>query len=305
MGAMMNIAVGLTVASSLGVLVDRIAAIVNDDVITLSEVRAAAEPMEDPDSSEAERERLYRDVLDDLIADRLLEQQVRESEIQITEADLERAIQDILNQNNISEAELRQALAARNMSMSQYREDLRSQLRRLKVINQNVRSKISISDADVEDAYQRRVRDEEKKEFVEISHIYIPFDDAPEQTRAAAVAARERVLAGESFEAVARDVSKGPTASSGGSLGEVAVEGLLPGLADAVASMSVGDISSPVEAGPGLHVVRLEDRRFEAGTKIEQVAPQLREELYQREMQKQMELWLDELESESTVDRRL
>lgn len=288
-----------------GVLVDRIAAIVNEDVITLSEVRAAAKPLERAGQSEAERQKLYEDVLDDLIADRLLEQQLQGSDVEVTEADLERAIQDILRQNNISMSQLEQALASRDMSMSQYREDLRQQLLRLKVIDRNVRSKITITESDVEEEYRRQTRDEDKKEIVRISHIYIPSQGDPEAARAAAAVARRRVVEGEAFADVARDVSKGPTASSGGSLGELEVAGLLPGLARAVAPLAAGEISEPAEAGPGFHVVLLEERRFEAGTPFEEMAPRLREQLYQREMEKQMDLWLDELEAKSAVDRRL
>lgn len=304
MGPLTTLLLALATADP-GVLVDRIAAVVNDDVITLSEVRAASRPLEQPGQTEAERQRLMSDVLDDLIADRLLEQQIRESEVEVTEADLERAVQDILRQNNITREQLEQALAARNMSMSQYREDLREQLLRLKVIDRNVRSKITITETEVEEAYQREIRDQDKTELVTISHIYVPFGDAPAAARATAEAALERVRQGEAFEDVAREVSQGPTASTGGSLGELAVGGLLPGLARAVASMEVGDLSEPVEAGPGLHVVRLDARRFEAGTPFEEMAPKLREQLYQREMEKQMRLWLDELESKAAVDRRL
>jgi peptidyl-prolyl cis-trans isomerase SurA len=293
-------------ATGPGILVDRVAAVVNDDVITLSEVRAAAKPLEQSEQSKADRERLYRDVLDDLIADRLLEQQIRDSEVEVTEADLDRAVQDILRQNNISEAQLEQALAARDMSVSQYREDLRTQLQRLKVIDRKVRSKINISEREVEEEYQRRVRDEEKREFVRISHIYIPSEGDPEAARAAAKAARQRVMmAGQPFEDVAKAVSKGPTAAEGGSLGELAVSGLLPGLAEAVAGLSEGELSEPVEAGPGFHIVRLEERRLQASTSFEELAPKIREQLYQREMEKQMDLWLDELEAKAAVDRRL
>jgi len=305
MGSMMVAALALAVSAGPGILVDRIAAVVNDDVITLSEVRAAAKPLEQSDQSEADRTRLYNDVLDDLIADRLLQQQIRESEVEVTEADLDRAVQDILRQNGISEMQLEQALTARDMSLSQYREDLRDQLQRLKVIDRNVRSKINISETDVEEEYQRQIRDEEKQELVTISHIYLPMAGDATSALAAANAARERVLAGEAFEAVAKDVSQGPTAKEGGSLGELAVAGLLPGLAAAVAPLEPGELSPPVEAGPGFHVVRLEARRLQGSTSFEELAPKLREELYQREMEKQMDLWLDELQAKAAIDRRL
>ncbi len=286
-------------------LVDRIAAIVNDDVITLSEVRLASQPMLQGGQSAAERDKLYQDVLEDLISQRILEQQVEASAIQVTESDVDRAVQDILRQNNITESQLEQALVAQNVSMAQYRENLREQLRQLKVVDQKVRSKDSISDQDIREEYDRVTRSEERKEFVEISHLFFLAGDDPEGARAAAEAARARVDDGENFADVAKEVSKGPTAADGGSLGKLAVDGLLPELAAAVEPLEPGEMSGPVEAGSGYHIVLLQAREFQASQSLEEMTPRLRERLYQQAMERQMQLWLEELKANSAIDRRL
>src|SRR5690349_21402078 len=91
-------------------LVDRVVAVVNDDVITLSDVEKAAKPFAEQADTDEKRKALNRDILDQLIAEQLISQQVNEAKIDVTEDEVERAIKDILKQNNINEDDLKQAV---------------------------------------------------------------------------------------------------------------------------------------------------------------------------------------------------
>jgi len=284
-----------------GQLVDRIAAVVNDGVITLSEVREAAEQAQPGEKSERKRDRLYKDVLDTLISERLIAQEIEASDIEITEQDIDRGVQDVLQQNDISEADLRQILASRGMAMSQYRRDLGQQLKRLKLVDMNVRVKVTVSEKEIKEEYERRVRREGQQPYVEISHFLFTGEGAEARAREA----RQRVEEGEDFEAVAKEVSEGPTASAGGSLGKLSLEGLLPELAKAVEPMEPGELSPPIQTPNGVHVLRLDGRGFEASIPYEQMAPQIREDLFQKQMQQKMQIWIEELEADANVDRRL
>ncbi|MEM1024536.1 MAG: peptidylprolyl isomerase [Myxococcota bacterium] len=284
-----------------GELVDRIAAVVNEDVITLSEVSEAAEAAQPGPLSERKRERLFKDILDTLISERLIEQEIQSSDIEVTEQDVDRAVQDVLQQNEITENDLRQILASRGMAMSQYRRDLGQQLKRLKLVDMNVRVKVNVSEKEIREEYERRVRQEGQKPFVEISHFLFTGEDAAEKAREA----RARVVGGEAFEKVAQSVSEGPTAAQGGSLGRLDLAGLLPELARAVEGLEPGQLSAPVPTPNGVHVLRLDGRGFEASTPYEQLAPRIREELFQKQLQQKMQIWVEELEAQANVDRRL
>lgn len=291
-----------------GMLLDRIVAIVDGDIITLSEVEAglaqALEVSRDAESiSGAERDALLQEVLDQLISERLIAQRLESADITISETDVERAIEDILRQNQLTEVQLQQALSARGMSMSEYRRDLKTQLRRLRLIEMNVRSKVSVSEKEVQEEYERRARLEGRKEFVTIAHVFV--SSASEDPLAAAAAARARVVGGEDFGDVAREISEGPTAQSGGDLGRLSLDGLIPELAGAVAEMQPGDVSDPIVTPNGVHIVLLEDRSYEASSAFEELAPKIRDELYQSEMEQKMQVWLEELEAAANVDRRL
>ncbi len=205
-------------------LVDRVAAVVNDEVITMSEVDAAAVPFMDNAPTEEKKKALYKDVLDQLISERLLSQQIKEANITVTDEDVEAAIQDILKRNKITMDELQAALDQNGTSMSKYKEDLKTQLTRLKIVDQKVRQRVVVPEAEIKAEYEKRTAGEKKTQLVHIRHIFFRWGDnaGPDERQRVlerARQARNRVVNGEAFDAVAKEVSEGPTASTGGDLG--------------------------------------------------------------------------------------
>ena len=291
-------------------LVDRIAAVVNDDVVTLSEVEAAAKPYASPDDTPERKKMLQADILDQLINERLLTQQIQDAQIEVTDDEVERAMQDILRQNKISEEELQQAVEARGMSMGQYKVDLKSQLIRLKVIDLKVRSRVVVPESDIRAEFDARTRGQAKEEMLTIRHLFFRWGESPDpaeksRVMARAAAARVRITKGEDFGAVAKEISEGPTAAQGGSLGELAKTGLLPELDRALAKVEPGQMTPPVETANGVHVVLLEARRFKEPVAYTEQRDRIYQELYQRRVEEQMKLWLEELRGASAVDVRL
>lgn len=303
------IAALLVSASGERELLDRVAAVVNDEVITLSEVEKAAQPFMAHNQGEERKERLLKDILDQLIAERLLSQQIKEAKITVTEDELERAIKDILRQNKITMDQLEQAIRARGMSMGQYKQDLESQLIRLKLIDMKVRSRIVIPEADIKSEYERRTKDEVEEELVHIRHIFFRWaGDASDADKAAirTKAADAKVRAAkEGFEEVAKAVSEGPTAANGGDLGELSGKGLLPELKRALKGVEPGTVTDPIDTTNGVHVVKLEGRRFKKPTSYGEVRDRIYQELYQTKVQEQTKVWLDELRGQSAVSVRL
>jgi peptidyl-prolyl cis-trans isomerase SurA len=291
-------------------LVDRIVAVVNDEIITLSELEAfAKDALEEPGGDEKRKATLHA-ALDQLISDRLLQQQVTLSKIDVGEEEVDRAIKDILRQNNITDAELRQAVEARRMSMGQYREDLKTQLTRIKLIDLKVRSRVQVSDIEVKGEYDKLTATEEKDEMVSIRHIFFRWGDGKDAAERARVLkqatdARQRVLKGEDFGEVAKQLSQGPTATNGGDLGEVARKGLLPELAKAIEGIAVGEVTPPIETKSGVHIVRLDSRRAKEATPYAQMRNEIYQRLYTQEVDKQMKIWLEEVKASSAIDVRL
>ncbi len=286
-------------------LLDRIVAVVNDEVITLSEVEASAKPYMQHNEGEERKKLLFKDILDQLISERLLAQEIKQAKITVSDEEVSRAVQDILRQNRISEEQLKQAIESRGMSMGQYREDLKSQLVRLKLIDMKVRSRVVIPEADIKAEYDQRTKDDEQEELVHIRHIFFKWgENATEAEKAAirdkAVAARKQALAGD-FEAVAKELSEGPTRNNGGDLGELSGKQLLPELKVALEGVEPGTITNPIDTDNGVHVVYLVGRRFKKPTSYAELRDRIYQELYQRRVEEQTKVWLEELRGQSAV----
>lgn len=291
-------------------LVDRVAAVVNDEVITQSELDAAALPFLDASSTDERRAAVYRSSLDQLIAEKLIGQQVRETHIEITEDDVERAIDEITRQNKITRDQLKEAIESRGMAMSQYREDLEKQLQRLRLIELKVRSRVVIPDTDIRAEWERQVGYEKRDKMVKLRHLFLNWGESPDPAEkkrimARAQAARDRIAAGEPFAELAKEVSQGPTASEGGDLGWLGMTDLLPELARAVMKMQAGQLSQPIETPNGVHVVLLEETRLKEPTGFEEAKGAIYQRLYQQEVDRQMRLWIDELRATSSIEIRV
>lgn len=287
--------------------IDRVRAVVNDEVITEHELKAALDAAGGL-APGLDHAALEKQVLDRLIDERLLEQQIKESHVHVEEADVERAIQDILKQNQISLEQLQQAIQERGMSMGAYRETLRKQLRQLKLIELKVRSKIVIPERAVKAEYARQTRGQTPDQLVHIQHIFLPWSKPSATERAATLAKlgglRDRAERGDDFAALAKEFSKGPTAEGGGDLGEVSEKGLLPALAKGIQGLSVGQLSQPIETDTGVHLVKVLSRRAEDSGAYAKQQARIRQELYTREAEAQMKVWLEDLRSQASIDVR-
>ena len=280
-------------------LIDRVVAVVNDDIVLSSELEQRVEALAGNNVSQEQ-------ALEQLINERLMSQQIRDAKITITDEEIDRAVKDILRTNNITEAELAAAIEARGMTMEKYRSDLKEQLIRLKLIDQKVRSRVVIPEAEIKAEYDRQTRDEQKEELVTIRHIFFRWGSSPDRTErdriiGKARAARQRVSGGEDFATVAKEISQGPTATNGGDLGEMNREQMIPELAKGIEGLKAGEMSAPIETDSGVHIVLLEKVRAKASSSFAEVRNRIYQELYQREVEAQMGVWLEELRKQAAV----
>ena len=309
-GATIAIVAALSLIPAERQLVDRVVAVVNEDIITLQELNAAAEPYLERNADASQRKAALESTLDNLISDKLLAQQVVEAKITVTRSDVDRAIQDILKQNRITEQELRQAVESRGMSMVQYRDDLESQIVRLKLVDLKVRSRVVVAEADIKAEWERQFALEDAEELLSLRHLFFRWGESPDpdekkRVLARAEKARARVMGGEDFAKVAAEESEGPTAASGGSLGEMGRRDLLPELARAAATLKVMKVSLPVITTNGVHVLRIDSIRKKEPPKYETKRNEIYQRLYQAETERQMKLWLAELRAQGAVQIRL
>lgn len=297
-------------------VVEKIAAVVGDNVVLASEVEEKAGPLlseaaqiPDPTKRGARASALRHEVLDRLIDDELILQQASELKLTITSEQVDSSIDEIKRQNGIDDAQLLEALKGQGMTMQNYRADIKRQLLRFRVINIAVGSRVSISDEDVKSYYDRHMKTGSNTQ-VRASHVFVAIPDGADasvvaEKQAQAQRVLERAQKGEDFAKLARELSDDPaTRGEGGDLGYFGKDMLPKPIEEIVFAMNVGDIRGPVRADRGFHVIKLVDRRVKEAKPLEEVKDDIRMQLRQKEMERQTKTYLTELRKKTLVDVR-
>ena len=298
---------------------DRVVAIVNDAIILQSEldarlvpVQAEAQQITDPGERRRRLAKLASQVLDEMVSEELIVQAAEGAKIEVETSEVQAALDEIKQQNNLDEAGLQQALAAQGYTLQNYKADLRRQLLRLRAVNQLVAPKIQVTDEDVRARYDQMQRRSEAVSAVRLSHILIKIPEhATEQqisdAKTRATKALERVKGGEAFAKVAADMSEDDsTKGSGGELGWFERGSLSnPEWEQTVFSMEKGDVRGPVPGPQGVHVFEVTDIKKSELKSFADMKEQLQRELKRRELDKQTQTWVEELRKKAYIDIKL
>lgn len=293
-------------------VVERVVSVVNDEAIFLSQLRLRSIPfLEAIRSARTQEERiqrrdeLYRRLLDDLIDEELIRQAAIDLEIRVQQSEVDRAIENVMRQNNLSPEQFWQAVQAQGYTETQYRADVSRQLLRLKVLNQRVRERVNITEQDVRREYDQRTRQLTRQLRFRASHVFfaLPADaSAPEvaRVRQQAETVRGSISDEATFEAAV-------TANTGGELGWLR-EGDLPGELEAtLQTMEPGTVSAPIRGEAGYHIFFLHER--DTGDSqvpsYEEQRDTIYGELLDDAMGRQEAIYLEELRRNATIVRRL
>ena len=299
--------------------IERIVAVVNREIILLSELNERVRPMlpqlkriPDRTARAQQLDQLRRQMLQNMVDEKLIVQEARKLKLTITDKDLERAIKDVMRRNNLTRKQLEKALAGEGKSITAYKQKiLRPQLLRLRVINVQVRSRVSVTDDEIRALYQKNLRKLGVQTKVHARHIFIAV---PEGAKLAVINQRKRLAAslsararkGEDFAALAKKHSQDPvTRGSGGDL-EWFGRGTLPSnVENKVFAMKKGQISDPLRTDRGYHVMMLVDRKASSARSFDEVKRELRNQVYGRKMEKATMAWLAEVRRKAHIDLRL
>jgi peptidyl-prolyl cis-trans isomerase SurA len=299
-------------------VVDRIAAIVNSEVITLSEVDETVrrrpdlmEELSDPDTREQMMAKARQQALEQLIAERLLEEEIRKQDIKATELQIERAFELQIQANNTTRDRFLEELRRAGYTPSSYREELARRLQRQMLLDRMFLPKIKVSDEDVKNYYTQNVN-AIRAEAVEycVSHVlrHTPAGMSPaeiEAQRKRAEEILERARKGEDFAALARQHSQDPSASRGGDLGCFRRGVMVPEFEKAVFSLQKGEISGVIKTKFGYHVARMNEIRGSSILPFEQVKERIRMKLTQDAMERQVTRWVEEQKKKAFIDKKL
>lgn len=254
-------------------LVEGVAAVVNDDIISTYDVRQRGLLLLASNGIEPTPENLERaraQALRDLVDERLQMQEAGEFEIVISDDTIDRQIEEIARANQMTADQFAQQLAAAGIGLETLRRQIAAETAWRRLINGRYGSRVRISEQRIRDTQQRIASSATRNQY-QASEIFLPAVTSAEFQEAEAMAVRllQEMQRGAPFPLVARQFSAAPSSVTGGDLGWVEAGELRPELQAALDRLEPGQVSTPFRTEDGVYIVALRDRR--AGAPVQSV----------------------------------
>ncbi|MBN1957057.1 MAG: SurA N-terminal domain-containing protein [Desulfuromonadales bacterium] len=298
--------------SAIAKTLSQVAAVVNDEMISTYQLdqalaQALANKTDKNQLSAAQFDQLKTNLLEKLINDKLVEQRIAELELSVDGAELDAAIDDVRKKNGLTPDTLKQALEAQGLTMDRYREQIRKEILRYKLLGREVNYKVLVTSSEVRKYFDEHIEKYQVEPKVRISRISysIPIQASEEDLaalREKLTTTRERLAAGESFDAVMVEQKDNAT---GGDMGELVEADLAAPLQEAIKGLQPGDVSQPIELNNQLHLFLVTNRITSDTNLFDRVKDEIEEQLKREKTDLRFQEWEHELRANAYVDIRI
>ena len=295
-------------------VVDRIVAVVNNEIITLYELNQSFAPYVSNIKAlnyppEKERQTLFQvrqDILDKLIESMLADQQVKRDRITVSQKEINRAIERIKEQRQFTDEQLRRGLASQGMTMEEYRQEIEEQIRRTKLVNREVKAKIVITKEDIKEYYEshREKYAGEKKYYLWNMFIKVSSNSGSSQRNKARnrmEALLSQLKQGRSFESLVDELKQSTSAIQGTDLGLYRLDELSEQLRQVVKKMKTGEFSTVLDANFGFQILYVQKIDESQNQPLAAVESEIEELLYTEFVDNKYQEWLEELRARSHI----
>jgi peptidyl-prolyl cis-trans isomerase SurA len=294
---------------------DRIVAVVNSDIILYGDLQEQLTRLEkisgNPPQDPAMRAKIEREVLESMVQQRLTEQEAKRLKIAVSNSEVDMAIEGIKREHGFTDAQMQYMNSQEGQTMAQFREKIRTELQRAKLIEKVIRSKIVITEEQVNARLQSGKESNPATERRRLAVIFLPIPEkASTETVAGVEKLANKILAdlkgGVEFGKLAGEYSQGPAAKEGGDIGYISSDELMPAIDSAVRRLQKGEFSEIIKTPGGLYIIKVlgveKERRVSNDTdQLEKIHRQI----YQEEVNRKFEKWIKDLESKSFIQINL
>ncbi|NTW59477.1 MAG: hypothetical protein HGB21_00295 [Nitrospirae bacterium] len=283
------------------VVVDRVVAVVNDEVITMSDLQR--ESLKRPAGTD------QRLTLEDMIDRKLQMVAAKRNGMEVTDRELADAIADIMKRNSMDNKQFEEALAREGLTLEQYRSEFREQMTMSRLFNKFIRTGLSVDEKEIREHYDRNLGqftlpDEIRVRLLVVTVPEKASSDQIEEARDKATALMVRIGKGENFIHLIRENSGSPTAAQDGDLGFMQRGHLIPEIEDAAKDLKPGQYAGPVKAADGFYIIRVEEVRTPVKP-FEKVKDEIQKMLYEQKMENTYRAFLQSLRSEAHIENKL
>jgi peptidyl-prolyl cis-trans isomerase SurA len=244
--------------------------------------------------------------LDNLVNEKITEQQIIKLGIKVTAKDVEEAIEKVKKENDFTQEELIYNLKQEGVSLKEYKDEIKKEIKRFRLVNYEVKSKIVITEEEIKNYYQTHSKEYTEVSKVRLERIFLKFrspNDKEEIARVKSLGVEilQRLEQGRDFSEMAKTHSQGPAGPEGGNLGWIKASQLEPTLRKKIDKLSVGEHTDLDFAPSGFQIIKLAEEK-KAGLKpFKEIRDAIYSKLFKEKVEKRYATWLNKLRKESFI----
>jgi peptidyl-prolyl cis-trans isomerase SurA len=289
---------------------NRIVALVNDEVITLYELDNRVEEMTgmSSDQMRVQDEQQYieirRNILEQLIDEKIAREKALELGIQVSDDEVDSYVEELKKANQVTQEEMIEQLKTEGITYERFRERVKSDLERNRLIDYEVRSKAFVREEQIVNYYEAHIDDYKTEGQVRLAGIFLIQSDPSNRDESLELTKKgeeilSRINNGEDFRELAMEFSQGPGADEGGSLGLFKTSEIDQDLLNIIESLPEGGVSDLIHRGGSIQIIKLIKKYNRGIIPLEDVRDNIYETLYTEELNKRYESWMKELRESS------
>ncbi|NOY12889.1 MAG: hypothetical protein GXP51_04165 [Deltaproteobacteria bacterium] len=290
----------------------KVVAVVNNDIISSYQLdkavlAALARDTKGNQLTGKQFDALKVRVLNRLISDKLVEQRIKELGLTVSDPELNAAIADVQRKNHLTREQLKQAIEAQGMTLAAYREQLKQEILRYKLLGREVNYKVQVTSGEVRDYFRAHIDEYRAKPKVRVSSL--SFEIPPNSSkndmvklRKRVIAVREQLMSGEDFNKVLKSQGKGV---SGGDMGNLVEDDLTEQLRQTLDGLKVGQVSEPVRMNNQLHLFMVTARNPGDINLYDRVSGDIEKLLEKQKTDQRFKEWAKELRERGHIDIRI
>ena len=299
-------------------VVDRVIAIVNDDVITFSDLNREGAALfrritqeAPPEQVEGTLLKAREEILSGLIDKLIVAQRAKKMGISVGNPEVDSAIKNIIERNKTTPEKFWQQLTLMGTNEQDYRELIRSQILQDRLIDYEIRSRVVVNEERIHEYYEKNYSQKMKEDAYHVLQMGFVWKEdsraAKEDARRRAEEARQQALAGQDFRTLARQSSDLPSAKDGGDIGVFKKSEMAAYMKASILGLQVGQISAIQETPVGYQFFKLLSDKGDVGLQAsyETVKEQIRQRLYEETLNSQFQKWVKELRDQAYIKKIL
>ena len=305
---------GYPASASGAEVIDRIVAVVNNDLISLDDLNKQAKPYLEKITAtgypaDKEKQMIFKvreEVLNQMIDQKLTDQEIARYKITASDKEVDNTIERIKKAHSLTDEALRQALAKEGISLEEYRKRTKEHVLRSNLVNREIKSKVVITKEEIKAYYDAHPDIYALEEKYHLANVLIKYPENPDasarmQLQRKMAAMQKELTAGKSIDDVIREFSDSTARVQGGELGTFSLSTLDPKIREALKGLQPGQYTGVIETDYGYQIFCLLDKVRSVGKTLEDATAEIENKLYKEIVDQKFTKWLEELRSRSHI----